>query len=319
MAEERVKAGKPSAKLAEVPSGRETRKLAAAGTGYSVTTGQKAMAVAEQLAAEDKRMNGAVRALPDGFKIRTDLYQVMPPLGAEDMAKLRDSIAREGVQIPVIVREEDGGIIDGHHRWQIATELSMTGDVVLDIRSYATDALARAAAYEINDARRHMSLADRRELARRLEKSGANRKETAEVLGVSERTVDRDLSSIPSSDTMSEEGIEIAEVLAQRPPKVGARRTKNAAESAALTARIVELRQAGKTLVEIADTLGIGKSVVSFELGQVVHVGRIEETRLENLPIPESDGGTFIRVRGPPPVAPRLGGQAAAVAHECWI
>jgi len=209
-------------------------------------------------------MSAAVRALPDGFKIRTDLYQVMPSLSVEDMAKLRDSIAKEGVQIPVIVREEDGGIIDGHHRWQIATELSMTGDVVLDIRSYATDALARAAAYEINDARRHMSLADRNELSRRLRASGATLRETAEALGVSTSTIYSDESSAFAEGAKAEE--DITEVLAQRTPTPGRRRTKNTAESAALTERIVELRATGMTMAGVAAELGIGQTAVSDRL-----------------------------------------------------
>lgn len=204
-----------------------------------------------------------MRALPDGFKIRTDLYQVMPPLGAEDMAKLRDSIAKEGVQIPVIVREEDGGIIDGHHRWQIASELSMTGDVVLDIRSYATDALARAAAYEINDARRHMSITDRRELARRLRASGATQAETAAALGVSRETIRNEESSALAGGAKAED---IEATLGKRESKPGARRTKSAEESAALTARIVELDSAGWTQAKIADHLGLAPSRVSVRL-----------------------------------------------------
>lgn len=209
-------------------------------------------------------MSTAVRALPDGFKIRTDLYQVMPPLGAEDMAKLRDSIAKEGVQIPVIVREEDGGIIDGHHRWQIASELSMTGDVVLDIRSYSTDALAKAAAYEINDARRHMGINERRELARRLRSSGATQQETADALGVSRSTLaDEEATALSEDDKAVGD---ISAVIAQRAPKVGARRTKNAEESAALTVRIVEMRESGKTIPAIAAELGIGQTAVNDRL-----------------------------------------------------
>lgn len=205
-----------------------------------------------------------VRVLPDGFKIRADLYQEMPPLSDYDRARLRESIAKEGVQIPVIVREEDGGIIDGHHRWEIATELGMTGDIVLDIRSYATDALARAAAYDFNDARRHMTIDTRRAMRQRLRDSGATQAETAAALGVSRETIKHEESSALVTTTKPEESID--QVIAKRPPKAGARRTKNAEESAALTARIVELRETGKTLQAIADLLGIGQTAVSERL-----------------------------------------------------
>ena len=219
-----------------------------------------------------------MRALPDGFKIRTDLYQVMPPLGAEDMAKLRDSIAKEGVQIPVIVREEDGGIIDGHHRWQIATELSMTGDVVLDIRSYATDALARAAAYEINDARRHMAISERRELARKLRASGATQAETAAALGVSRETIRNEESSSLAHPAQEED---IETVIDKREPQRGTRRTRNSEESAALTARIVELDQSGWTQAKIADHLGLAPSQVSTRLKKYREPKPVEPAKWE--------------------------------------
>lgn len=211
-------------------------------------------------------MSTAVRALPDGFKIRTDLYQVMPPLNATDLAKLRDSIAREGVQIPVIIREEDGGIIDGHHRWEIAAELSMTGDVVLDFRSYATDELARSAAYEVNDARRHMSISERREIARRRADSGATQKETAAALGVSQPTIAADLAGETSLSEPDKEVERIEDVIAKRPPMKGIRRTRNAEESAALTVRIVELRDSGLSAKAIASSLGIHPTAIDKRL-----------------------------------------------------
>lgn len=223
-----------------------------------------------------------VRVLPDGFKIRADLYQEMPPLSEYDRARLRESIAKEGVQIPVIVREEDGGIIDGHHRWEIAAELSMTGDIVLDIRSYATDALARQAAYDFNDARRHMTIDTRREMRQRLRDSGATQAETAAALGVSRQAVAKEESSALLPSGKAEEPID--QVLAKRPPKVGARRTKNAEESAALTARIVELREAEMTLAAIADQLGVSESAVSVRLKnhrkpQPVELAKWEQAR----------------------------------------
>lgn len=211
-------------------------------------------------------MSTAVRALPDGFKIRTDLYQVMPPLNTTDLAKLRDSIAREGVQIPVIIREEDGGIIDGHHRWEIAAELSMTGDVVLDFRSYATDELARSAAYDINDARRHMTIAERNEIARRLIDSGATQKETAGVLGVSQQAIAAGIAEKTSLPEPGKEVLPIEDVLAKRPAVRGIRRTKNAAESAALTVRIVELHKSGMSAKAVADLLGIHPTAVDKRL-----------------------------------------------------
>ncbi len=211
-------------------------------------------------------MSTAVRALPDGFKIRTDLYQEMPPLNATDLAKLRDSIAREGVQIPVIIREEDGGIVDGHHRWEIAAELSMTGDVVLDFRSYETEEDARQAAFDFNDARRHMSPEERREQQRKLRASGATQKETAKAYGVSRQTIAKDEARDSALLPGGKAELSIEDVVAKRSPMVGRRRTKDAKESAAFTALIVELSQAGMSNKAIAAKLNCGETTVSDRL-----------------------------------------------------
>ena len=42
-------------------------------------------------------------------------YQVMPPLSEEEYQALKEDIAYNGIQVPV-VEDTDGNIIDGHHR-----------------------------------------------------------------------------------------------------------------------------------------------------------------------------------------------------------
>ena len=49
-------------------------------------------------------------------------YRLLPPLDAETYAGLRANIALNGVQVP-IVRDEEGCILDGFARAQIAQEL----------------------------------------------------------------------------------------------------------------------------------------------------------------------------------------------------
>lgn len=51
-------------------------------------------------------------------------YQVMPSLTAEEYANLRDDIAANGVRVPVDV-DENGQVLDGHHRALIAAELGI--------------------------------------------------------------------------------------------------------------------------------------------------------------------------------------------------
>ena len=52
-------------------------------------------------------------------------FQVLPPLSAEDYAALKSSIAARGVLVPVDY-DEEGNILDGHHRGQICSELGIT-------------------------------------------------------------------------------------------------------------------------------------------------------------------------------------------------
>ena len=51
-------------------------------------------------------------------------YQVMPGLTADEYADLRDDIAANGVRVPVDV-DENGQVLDGHHRALIAAELGI--------------------------------------------------------------------------------------------------------------------------------------------------------------------------------------------------
>lgn len=51
-------------------------------------------------------------------------YQLLPNLSDEDYARLRADIAERGVMVPIEV-DEDGNILDGHHRMRIADELGI--------------------------------------------------------------------------------------------------------------------------------------------------------------------------------------------------
>jgi ParB-like chromosome segregation protein Spo0J len=52
-------------------------------------------------------------------------FQVLPPLSGEDYAALKSDIAVRGVLVPVEY-DEEGNILDGHHRVHICAELGMT-------------------------------------------------------------------------------------------------------------------------------------------------------------------------------------------------
>lgn len=81
-------------------------------------------------------------------------FQVMPPLSHIEMAELRASIEKHGVQVPVIV-DEHGAILDGHHRERIAREFGIECPRV--VREGLTDEQKRTLARTLNTARRHLT------------------------------------------------------------------------------------------------------------------------------------------------------------------
>jgi hypothetical protein len=88
-------------------------------------------------------------------------YQVMPPLSAEEYAKLRADIAENGVLVPV-VKDHHGNLLDGHHRSQVADELGVKYRV--DVVTVRDDAHARSLARMYNLARRHLTREQKRQL-----------------------------------------------------------------------------------------------------------------------------------------------------------
>lgn len=82
------------------------------------------------------------------------LFQFMPPLLPSEYASLTESIRAHGVQVPVLV-DENGAIIDGHHRDQIAAELGI--DCPRDVRAGLTEADKRTLAISLNKDRRHLT------------------------------------------------------------------------------------------------------------------------------------------------------------------
>ena len=62
------------------------------------------------------------KTMPKTKALQDETYRLLPPLDAETYAGLRANIAINGIQVP-IVRDEEGCILDGFARAQIAQEL----------------------------------------------------------------------------------------------------------------------------------------------------------------------------------------------------
>ena len=91
-------------------------------------------------------------------------YQVMPPLATEEYEELKNDIAQRGVMVP-IEYDEEGNVLDGHHRLQICAELGIT-EYPKVIRAGMTEDEKRTHARKLNMARRQLNQEQRRELIR---------------------------------------------------------------------------------------------------------------------------------------------------------
>ena len=115
----------------------------------------------------------------------------LPPLPYEQFIGLRDSIALNGVLVPILV-DSDGPvrkIIDGNYRKQIAAELGY--DCPEIIHSGLDEDEKRTLARALNLARRHLNQAQKRELIsdQLLEMSNRSNRFVAKALGVHHATV----------------------------------------------------------------------------------------------------------------------------------
>lgn len=126
-------------------------------------------------------------------------FQVMPPLSAEEYAALKADIAENGIEVAVEI-DEDGTLIDGHHRVKAWTELLEAGVTVQDYPRIRVAGLTyeqkRDRARNLNLKRRHLSSEQKKEIAVELRREGKTQVEIAESLGVAHTTVGRWLAGI---------------------------------------------------------------------------------------------------------------------------
>ena len=119
----------------------------------------------------------------------TNKYQVVFPLNSEEYAHLKRDIAENGVLIPVEY-DEDGNILDGHHRVQACNELGIT-DWPRTVRNNLTEDDKRSFARRVNLVRRQLNREQKQELIRQqlIETPEKSDRQVAEELAVSHPTV----------------------------------------------------------------------------------------------------------------------------------
>jgi len=97
-------------------------------------------------------------------------YQLLPPLSEEEYAALKEDIAKRGVLVPVEY-DEDGNILDGHHRVKICEELGIKNWPSI-VRIGMSEEEKTEHVLALNLDRRHLTREQRRELVAKLREQG---------------------------------------------------------------------------------------------------------------------------------------------------
>ena len=121
-------------------------------------------------------------------------YQLLPRLDDDQLRLLRDSIAKNGVLEPVVF-DEDGEILDGHHRVEIAEDLGV--EYPRRVIEGLSDEDKQKYALTTNLARRQLTAANRSAHVMRLRQLGMSIRSIAKETGIPRETVRRDVSGDP--------------------------------------------------------------------------------------------------------------------------
>jgi len=116
-------------------------------------------------------------------------YQLLPPLSEEEYNALKEDIAKRGVLVPVEY-DEDGNILDGHHRVKACEELGIKNWPSIVRIGMSEDEKAEHV-LKLNIARRHLPKEWKQEKAKELRKQGWSYRRIGEALGINQTTVMR--------------------------------------------------------------------------------------------------------------------------------
>jgi site-specific DNA-methyltransferase (adenine-specific) len=124
--------------------------------------------------------------------IKTDAYNILPPLSEQEVEALKQSIDLDGVRDPIVI-DEDGNLLDGHHRHAIDPDAPRR--TISGLTHYEKMAFA----FQANMTRRNLSLDQKKELHRRMKEVAKGLREedpqkhtqevVAAMLGVARNTV----------------------------------------------------------------------------------------------------------------------------------
>ena len=91
-----------------------------------------------------------------------DIYQLMPSLTDDEFKELKADIEKRGVLVPVEF-DEDGHILDGHHRYRACQELGITNFPKITRVGFSKEE-KHEHIRRLNLARRHLTITQRKSL-----------------------------------------------------------------------------------------------------------------------------------------------------------
>jgi ParB-like chromosome segregation protein Spo0J len=108
--------------------------------------------------------------------VADDRWQLLPPLSDDEYRALKADIAAQGVLVALVIDEDTGEVIEGHHRLKAWTELRAEGMKVPDypkqVVRFANDGDRVAFVLAANLFRRHLTREQRGEVVTRLRAEG---------------------------------------------------------------------------------------------------------------------------------------------------
>lgn len=204
------------------------------------------------------------------------MFQVLPELSPYDFGALKRDIKERGVMVPVEY-DQDGNIIDGHHRVLACRELGIE-EWPRIVRDYADDLAKRTQARRLNIARRHLDAAAKRTLieAELKDRPEESNRAIAADLGVNHETV-----SDARDRLVSTGGIRQLDKTKGRDGKK--RKKPSKPKVAAVTVPGVEATGSASDILAAAKEIRTDRA----DAKRAVRTGLLNELSLRNAPLPE--------------------------------
>jgi ParB-like chromosome segregation protein Spo0J len=157
--------------------------------------------------------------------MKVNEFQIFPGLSPSEFNALKLDIREHGIMVAIEV-DQDGRIVDGHHRVRAWNELRAEGFKVPEyerkIRHYQSDDERLEHALRFNQLRRHLTASQRRDVATELRRRGWSTRQIGRVLDIGKSTVARDLSTVPNGTVETVLGDDVKWRAARRPPTAAA-------------------------------------------------------------------------------------------------